>query len=49
MTKCTCGKPIVSASLKGKYACSCGDACKCPTVSDKPGECTCGKDLKKVE
>ena len=32
----------------GKYACACGPACKCDTISQKPGKCTCGKEMKKV-
>jgi hypothetical protein len=34
---------------KAKYACDCGDACKCGTISQNPGKCTCGKEMKKVE
>ncbi|MHB8881749.1 MAG: hypothetical protein ACYC69_09635 [Thermodesulfovibrionales bacterium] len=33
----------------GKYTCDCGPACKCETISQNPGKCTCGMDLKKVE
>jgi len=32
----------------GKYACACGASCGCKTVSQKPGKCGCGHDLKKV-
>ena len=45
--KCSCGKDITTVSLKGKYVCS-GDG-GCPMISDKPGKCACGKDLKLVE
>ena len=45
--KCSCGKDITKVSLKGKYICSGGGMC--PTISDKPGKCPCGKDLKMVE
>jgi hypothetical protein len=31
----------------GKYACGCPN-CKCDTISQKPGKCTCGKEMKKV-
>jgi len=48
-SKCSCGKTITKASLKGMYICNCGPDCKCNTVSDKPGKCSCGTDLKKVE
>ena len=49
-TKCGCGKPIRKVSLKGTglYFCNCGGNC-CTTVSDKPGKCKCGMDLKKVD
>jgi hypothetical protein len=32
----------------GKYACTCGSACDCKTISQKPGKCGCGHDLKKL-
>jgi len=31
------------------YACACGSSCPCQTISMKPGQCTCGKDLVKAE
>ena len=34
---------------KAKYACDCGEACKCGTIGQNPGKCTCGKEMKKVE
>jgi hypothetical protein len=34
---------------KGKYMCACGAGCKCDTISQSPGKCTCGKDMIKVE
>lgn len=34
---------------KAKYACDCGEACKCGSIGQKPGKCTCGKEMKKVE
>jgi hypothetical protein len=34
---------------KAKYACACGEGCKCGTISQKPGKCTCGTEMKKVE
>jgi hypothetical protein len=33
----------------GKYTCACGPACKCDTVSQNPGTCSCGKDLVPVK
>jgi hypothetical protein len=38
-------KPFVSV---GKYACACGSECKCDTISQSPGKCSCGKDLVPV-
>jgi hypothetical protein len=32
----------------GKYMCACGPECKCDTISQAPGKCTCGKEMKKV-
>lgn len=32
----------------GKYMCACGEDCKCDTISQAPGKCTCGKEMKKV-
>ena len=32
----------------GKYACACGPDCKCDTISQNPGKCTCGSEMKKV-
>jgi hypothetical protein len=34
---------------KAKYACACGEGCSCGTVSQKPGNCSCGTEMKKVE
>jgi hypothetical protein len=33
---------------KAKYACACGPGCDCGTISQKPGNCACGKPMKKV-
>ena len=33
----------------GKYACPCGSDCKCETISQEPGKCPCGMEMKKVE
>ena len=32
----------------GKYVCNCGPDCKCGTISQNPGKCTCGKEMKKI-
>jgi hypothetical protein len=32
----------------GKYTCDCGPGCKCNTISQNPGKCTCGVDMKKL-
>ncbi len=48
-SKCSCGKAVMKASLKGKYVCHCGPNCQCNRISDKPGKCGCGTELKKVE
>jgi len=39
-------KPFISV---GKYACDCGPACKCDTISQNPGNCTCGKKMVEVK
>jgi hypothetical protein len=39
-------KPFVSV---GKYACDCGPDCKCDTISQNPGNCTCGKKMIQVK
>jgi hypothetical protein len=39
-------KPFVSI---GKYACACGPECKCDTISQNPGNCTCGKKMVEVK
>jgi hypothetical protein len=49
---------LVSASEKTRmdlnvgdevYACNCGEACPCNTMSKMPGQCTCGKDMIKAK
>jgi len=39
-------KPFISVA---KYVCDCGPECKCDTISQNPGNCTCGKKMKMVE
>jgi len=50
-SKCTCGSPVKRVNLAGTgiYFCNCGGSCYCNTVSDKPGKCRCGMNLKKVD
>jgi hypothetical protein len=38
-------KPFLSV---GKYVCNCGPNCKCDTISQSPGNCTCGMKMVKV-
>ena len=33
---------------KGKYACACSGDCNCGTISQNPGKCACGNEMKKV-
>jgi hypothetical protein len=35
--------------IKGKYACACGPKCNCDTISQSPGKCGCGSEMKAVE
>lgn len=39
----------MSFITKAKYACACGEGCTCGTISQKPGKCACGTEMKKVE
>lgn len=32
----------------GKYTCACPPACTCDSISQNPGKCTCGKEMRKV-
>ena len=40
-------KPRVFKTV-GKYTCNCGPDCKCDSISQNPGKCTCGADMVKV-
>ncbi len=33
----------------GKYMCNCGPSCNCGTISQNPGKCVCGNDMKPVQ
>jgi hypothetical protein len=35
--------------MTGKYMCDCGPACDCDAISQNPGKCPCGTEMKKVE
>jgi hypothetical protein len=39
------GKTLIFKTT-GKYVCACGAGCDCGTISQKPGECACGKPMK---
>lgn len=39
-------RPFVSI---GKYVCACGPECKCDTISQNPGTCSCGKGMIEVK
>jgi len=39
-------KPFVSVA---KYVCDCGPDCKCDTISQNPGNCTCSKKMVEVK
>ena len=34
---------------QGKYICGCGPTCNCGTISQNPGKCVCGADMKPVD
>jgi hypothetical protein len=36
-------------NMTGKYICACGPECKCNAVSQKPGKCPCGMEMKKAK
>lgn len=33
----------------GKYACACGEGCKCGAIIQTPANCACGKPMKQVK
>jgi hypothetical protein len=33
----------------GKFMCACGPSCKCDTISQSPGKCSCGVDMVEVK
>jgi len=42
------GKTLVFKTT-GKYVCACGAGCDCDTISQQPGQCSCGKPLQAVK
>jgi hypothetical protein len=55
VTKVEKGKATVMVNGKervfpttGKYACACGPKCNCDTISQSPGKCSCGVEMKPV-
>lgn len=43
------GDKELSAPQQGKYECGCGEGCNCGFVSQKAGDCGCGKPMVKVK
>jgi hypothetical protein len=35
--------------MQGKYVCACGPSCNCGSMSQTPGKCVCGNDMKPVD
>ena len=50
-TKCGCNKPVKKINLEGTglYFCNCKGSCGCNTISDKPGACKCGMELRQAK
>jgi len=36
-------------NTQGKYMCACGPSCACNMISQHPGKCVCGENMKPVE
>jgi hypothetical protein len=54
VTKVEKGKLTVDSRKRpfasvGKFACACGPDCKCDTISQNAGNCTCGKPMAAVK
>jgi hypothetical protein len=45
----TVGGKDLNFPSKAKFTCACGEGCNCGTVSQKPGKCTCGKEMMEVK
>jgi hypothetical protein len=35
--------------INGQYVCACGPSCRCDAISQNPGKCPCGMEMKKAE
>jgi hypothetical protein len=42
------GDSDLDFNTKARYVCACGDGCNCGAISQKPGKCSCGNEMKKV-
>lgn len=42
------GDKEFTAPQKGKFECGCGEGCDCGFISQKAGDCGCGKPMVKV-
>jgi len=58
VTKVEAGKAYLKADswpearafkTEGKFICACAAGCNCDTISQKPGKCGCGSDLKEYK
>jgi hypothetical protein len=58
VTKVEGGKAFLTAkgwekprpfAMVGKFACACDPKCDCNTISQKPGKCVCGEEMKPVK
>jgi hypothetical protein len=36
-------------STVARFVCNCGEKCDCDTISQKPGKCPCGTEMKAVK
>lgn len=55
VTKVENGKAMIKTDKEerefktvGAYMCACGGGCDCNTISQSPGNCVCGKPMKKI-
>ncbi len=46
--QCKCGKELMKFPKRGKYGCYCPPGCDCGTISQKPGKCVCGTEMKPI-
>ena len=45
----TVGDKNLNFPATAKFACACGEGCNCGTISQKPGKCVCGTEMKEVK